>query len=244
MLMAAINKTKSRLLLAKKIVIIGSTVLILGAVSTITPIFANIGAALLSLYSTLSLDNIDKADSIIVLGGGLTRDSKGAIALNHYSQSRANQTIISYQNQPATIITSGVESPWINDYLQEKLNNQAQIITENASMNTCENARFSAKLLTHYQLPKTAYLITDRYHMARARRQFAQAGIATVATPADLAIPLNWLTPRNNLVHTRRTIYEIVALARDIIVPQVNCRSSEQVSIEQLHTPRRQAKLF
>lgn len=224
---------------------IGSVIIIIGAVSVVTPIFATVGSGLLSLYSAITLPKIaDDASAIVVLGGGLTKDNDGQIILNHYSQSRADAAIKAYQAHAHTIITSGAESPWLMDYLNQKLGAQAVIISDNASMNTCENAIFSAKLITHHELPKTVYLVTDRYHMARARRQFAQAGIATIAIDAPLAIAPSWLKPKDNLIHTRRTVYEIAALARDIVAPQDNCRTSDEISLEEISTPRRKPKLF
>lgn len=223
---------------------IGGGVIVIGAVSLVTPIFADVGSGLLSLYSTLTLPKTDKdAGAIVVLGGGLTKNDSGQIILNHYSQSRADATIKQYQHHAQPIITSGAESPWLMDYLNQALST-AVIISDNASMNTCENAIFSAKLIAHHELPTTVYLITDRYHMARARRQFAQAGINTIAIDAPLAIETNWLNPKDNLIHTRRTIYEIAALARDIFAPQDNCRTSNQISLEEISTPRRKPKLF
>ena len=62
--------------------------------------------------------------------------------------------------------------------------------------------------------------MTDRYHMARARCQFAKAGIHTIPALHSLAIRSSWQNPKDNLIHTRRTIYELVALARDIITPK------------------------
>ena len=214
--------------------------------SVFTPLFADAGVALLSAYSKLTLPSIDQpASSIVILGGGLTRDQQGDIVLNHYSQSRADKAIALHRDSPLNIITSGAESPWLRDYLNLHLDrSRVVIINENASMNTCENAVFTAKLLAHHELPTTAYLVTDRYHMARARRQFARAGIDTIAAPAMLHIRPSWSKPSNNLIHSRRTLYEIAALARDIIAPQPNCRSSDEISIEEISTPRRKPKLF
>ncbi|MFB6349123.1 YdcF family protein [Moraxella sp. ZJ142] len=228
-----------------RFIIIGSIGVAVIVASMLTPIFANVGTGLLSLYSTLTLPKVSTpASSIVLLGGGLTRSSTGNITLNHYSQSRADQAISLHHDKPLNIITSGVESPWLRDYLLEHLGQKAIIINENASMNTCENAVFTAKLLSHHELPTTAYLVTDRYHMARARRQFAKAGIDTIAIPAPLAISPSWTRPKDNLIHTRRTIYEIAALMRDIFAPQENCRTDNQISIEEISTPRREPKLF
>lgn len=206
-----------------------------------TPIFANIGVFFLDTFSQFTLKSTKEPIAITVLGGGLTQDN-GQIILNHYSQSRINSTHQLHEEIGLPIIASGVESPWFNDYLNSL--KKPIIASDNASMNTCENAIFTAKLLDHHELPKSVYLVTDRYHMARARRQFARAGIDTTPYVAPLFIPLTWQDPKSNLIHSRRTIYEIVALMRDIFRPQRNCRSADQISIEEISTPRRKPKIF
>lgn len=214
-------------------------------ITPFTPIFANISVFLLDSFSFLTIKDADKPSTLVVLGGGLTKKN-GEIILNHYSQSRADKAISYYQTTPIIIITSGVESPWLQDYLRSKLQHSTPpiIISDNASMNTCENAVFTTKLLEHHELPKSIYLITDRYHMARARRQFARMGINTLPQPAPLSIPLTWTNTKNNLVHSRRAMYEIAALARDVFRPQNNCRTSNQISLKEISMPRRKAKIF
>lgn len=251
-MVATTNRPKKRtsimrcvVLKSLKFIAMGGTVILIGVASALTPIFANLGVGLLNLYSALTLATVqDEATSIVVLGGGLTKNSAGTISLNHFTQSRANAAIHLHNLYPLSMITSGAESPWLRDYLIEHIGTKVVIINENASMNTCENAVFTAKLLSHHELSTTVYLVTDRYHMARARRQFAKAGIHTIAAPAPLAIRPSWRNPKDNLIHTRRTIYELVALARDIVTPQANCRTTDEISIEEIATPRRQPKLF
>ncbi len=213
-----------------------------------TPLFSAMGAGVLFLFSVITLPSSDITDTnppqnIIVLGGGLTKNTDQDIILNHYSQSRASHATVFYETHPLPIITSGAESPWLQEYISAKLPD-VFLLSDNASMNTCENAVFTAKLLDYHELPKTAYLITDRYHMARARRQFAKAGIATLPEVAPMVIKTSWLSPKDNLVHSRRTVYELGALARDIFRPQSDCRSSDAISIEEISTPRRKAKIF
>lgn len=213
----------------------------------LTPLFANLGVMLLSIFSNITLTtSTNTPSSIVVLGGGLTNNKQTppTIILNHYSQARAAHALMLSQQTSLPIITSGVESPWLRDYLTATDTNKPIVIGENASMNTCENAIFTAKLLHHHELPTDVYLVTDRYHMARARRQFALAGVNTHPHDAPLAVSLGWLSPKQNLIHSRRVVYEFIALARDIISPQNNCRSYHNISIEEISTPRRQVSSF
>lgn len=219
-------------------------ILIILCVLPFTPLFANLSVWALSLFSNTTLPRTHTTPtSIVLLGGGLTKSTDGEITLNSYSQTRATQAYHLQQSTDLPIITSGVESPWLRDHLIA-INKNAVIISENASMNTCENAVFTAKLLRHHELANAVYLVTDRYHMARARRQFALAGIITIPFDAPLLAPLSWHTPRQNLAHSRRAIYEIAALSRDILRPQNNCRTDSQIDIGEISTPRRAPKVF
>ncbi len=243
--MAVSNKLVHKKLIRAGIIIAALTAI--GAVSVVTPIFSQVGTRLLSIYSKITLPNMgaEDAKAIIVLGGGLTSNRDGEIILNHYSRSRADTAIRLQKLTGNNIITSGVESPWLSDYIKQNIHNDSvAILPENASMNTCENARFTAKLLSYHELPMRAYLVTDRYHMARAQRQFALAGISTIAYPAALAIDANWLDIKGNLAHSRRTVYELAAIMRDIIAPQNDCRSASDISIDAIITPRRAPHLF
>ncbi len=158
---------------------------------------------------------------------------KPDIVLNDYTLKRM-QTVMQYQrNNPLPIILTGVDAPWMQDWLYNY--NIKNVITENASMNTCENARFTAKRL-HLQ---DVYLVTDAYHMTRARRQFALNGIHALPIPAPLPMEKGWLEPKNNAQHSRRTLYELAAYARDVFVPQDNCRQASEVSFETLLRSRK-----
>ena len=158
---------------------------------------------------------------------------KPDIVLNAYTLKRM-QTVMQHQrHKPLPIVLTGVDAPWMQDWLYNY--DIKNVITENASMNTCENARFTAKRL---QLQEV-YLVTDAYHMTRARRQFALNGIHTFPVPAPLPMEKGWLQPKHNAQHSRRTLYELAAYARDIFIPQDDCRQASEVSFETLLRSRK-----
>lgn len=178
----------------------------------------------------------------IVLGGGLAKQDNNTIALNSFSYVRVKSAYHAWHAYPLPILTSGVESPWLKDMLAwEHYRHQdakiMQLLSDSASLNTCENAFFSGQRLALTELGNQAYLVTDRYHMARARRQFAQAGIHTIGIEAPLPWAQGIFAPQANLAHSRRALYEVVALARDVLRPQNDCR--KQISLLELQTPRR-----
>ena len=156
--------------------------------------------------------------------------------LNRYSLNRARTAAGAYHDLPLPIVLSGAEAPWLGQWLIE--HGIDGLISENASMNTCENARFTAKRIPLHHV----YLITDSYHMARARRQFALNGINSTPLSAPLPVRRDWMKPAQNLSHSRRAVYEIAAYLRDVIRPQMNCRHADDVTSQQLLTPRGSAK--
>ncbi len=253
-----------------KYLIIG---LLLIALSTLTPMFSwTVGYVLGWIGDWYGKDD-STPSAYVILGGGLTERShngKPLIVLNNYTVIRTQTLWRSFYNTPLPIITSGVESPWIIDgmvHLAKKdgitlsistpeqstysAQNHAIIISENASMNTCENARFSAYLIdnekknnTNLNINHHVYLISDWYHMARARRQFALANLATTPIVAPMPTQTAWSNPSANFDHSRRAFYESVALLRDIFKPQKNCRNPDLLGVDTLKTPRRYPKTF
>lgn len=215
--------------------LLGSTAIILVLVSLFTPLFSR---AVVYVFDHLPLPAIPAADmgstpsAYVVLGGGLTNDNNNQIILNGYSLNRIRTAAIAYHDLPLPIIISGAEAPWMSQWLIE--HGIDEPISENASMNTCENARFTAKRVPLYHV----YLVTDNYHMARARRQFALNGINSTPINAPLPVSLDWMEPAQNLSHSRRAVYEIAAYLRDVLRPQLDCRLADEVSIQQLLTPR------
>lgn len=163
------------------------------------------------------------AQAIVVLGGGLTRDRQGNITPNSYTRSRLMQAISQHRTTQLPIFLTGVESRYMQKFLQEH-GESAQWL-ESRSMNTCENARFSALLLQRLGGAPRVELVTDKWHIPRARWLFAMNGIETVPIPAALpGDPTPWWPDSRNLTHTRRAVYELVAFTRDRWFGVVGCR--------------------
>ena len=219
--------------------VLGSTSVILVLISLFTPLFSQ---AVVYIFTLLPLPKVpamamnSPPTAYVVLGGGLTNDNNNQIILNRYSLNRARTAAGAYHDLPLPIVLSGAEAPWLGQWLIE--HGIDGLISENASMNTCENARFTAKRIPLHHV----YLITDSYHMARARRQFALNGINSTPLSAPLPVRRDWMKPAQNLSHSRRAVYEIAAYLRDVIRPQMNCRHADDVTSQQLLTPRGTAK--
>jgi len=163
------------------------------------------------------------AQAIVVLGGGLGRDHTREIVPNTFTELRLSQAILQQQATGLPLFLSGVEAPWMQQWLLAQ--GVEAVWLEPRSMNTCENARFSALLLLKQGGAARIELVTDAYHMPRARRLFAQNGIDAVPVVAPLpADPSVWWPDRRNLVHTRRALHELAASVRDLWVGEINCR--------------------
>ena len=215
--------------------ILGSTSVILMLISLFTPLFSQAVVYVLMLLPLPAMPSVATSSpptAYVVLGGGLTNDNNNQIILNRYSLNRARTAAGAYHDLPLPIVLSGAEAPWLGQWLIE--HGIDGLISENASMNTCENARFTAKRIPLHHV----YLITDSYHMARARRQFALNGINSTPLSAPLPVRRDWMKPAQNLSHSRRAVYEIAAYLRDVIRPQMNCRHANDVTAQQLLTPR------
>lgn len=218
--------------------LLGSTMIILVLVSLFTPLFSR---AVVYMFQHLPLSAMPPTatssppTAYVILGGGLTNDNNNQIILNGYSLNRVRTAATAYHDLPLPIVLSGAEAPWMNQWLIE--HGIEGSISENASMNTCENARFIAKRIPLQHV----YLVTDSYHMARARRQLALNGINSTPLSAPLPVNRDWMEPAQNLSHSRRAVYEIAAYLRDVLRPQSDCRRADEVTIEQLLTPRGKA---
>lgn len=167
----------------------------------------------------------DSAHVIVVLGGGLGRDSARNIVVNSFTEMRLKKAVEQKQNNPLPILLSGVEAPYMQSWLKQ--HGVDALLLEDRSMNTCENTRFSSLLLQKKGGAPKVKLITDAYHMPRARRLFAINGIDTVPIDAPLPIaPTEWQPSRINLMHSRRATYEAIATLRDVWVGETNCRET------------------
>lgn len=161
--------------------------------------------------------------AIVVLGGGLTADEQGNIIPNAYTTARYQTALRLAHQTGLPLMISGVEAPYIKRQIDTS--GVKLLPFEGRSMNTCENARFTALLLQQNGSTPSVYLVTDAWHMARARRLFGQNGVFT--QPAAAPLPdesKSWWPSSRHLQASRRAFYELVATLRDRWFGEVNCR--------------------
>lgn len=148
-------------------------------------------------YTNTSRVNIYSSSSVIVvLGGGGSHFNK--VEEPHIiSYSRL---VAAYQlyykscqiKQPCKILVSGKggsnnkgEAELFRQSFENMGVPKSDIIIENKSMNTYENAKYSSKLL-HELMPSKVYLVTSGFHMKRAVALFHTFGISPTPYVSDL----------------------------------------------------------
>jgi uncharacterized SAM-binding protein YcdF (DUF218 family) len=77
------------------------------------------------------------------------------------------------------------EADFVKDQLLQMGVAKEDILSENQSRNTYENAVFSKKLLDSLQLKSPYLLITSAMHMKRSQRVFSKVGLNTIAYPCN-----------------------------------------------------------
>jgi len=151
------------------------------------PLTANL--AIHSLEYTFIPPQKLNGDVIIMLGGGATLDSpdfSGTGGLSGSAPSRLLTTLRIHNKTNLPIILSGgkvyastgTESEIAKRQLLDLNINKNNIIIENSSRTTTENAKFTAKILNKYHFSKPI-IVTSAFHMKRSMMNFSNAGIKT-----------------------------------------------------------------
>jgi uncharacterized SAM-binding protein YcdF (DUF218 family) len=156
-----------------------------------------VGASLLiapleEVYKVPPKDLRDSCQYLVVLGGGIKRGAPFLELkndLNEDSFKRAVGAYLLYKEKPRKIVTSGYsvsdlypEGEIMKDLLVTLGVEEGDILAENRSRDTFENALFVAKMVGN----RRVCLITSAYHMGRAVYLFSQAGVKNlIPVPVD-----------------------------------------------------------
>ncbi|WP_226002763.1 YdcF family protein [Paenibacillus sp. BJ-4] len=136
-----------------------------------------------------------QGDVIVVLGGGATAGTPDINGQGNLLGSAANRLLTAARLHEATglpILFSGGQvfgdSGNEADIAQRQLLGLGipakDILIENRSLNTQQNAAFTARILKQHQLTKPI-LVTSAFHMPRAALEFQRAGIQVTPYPTD-----------------------------------------------------------
>lgn len=136
------------------------------------------------------VDRAQAADVIVVLGAGLRRDNQPGLALTRRA---AHAAALWQKGYAAVVICSGgnpgsrarSEAAACAELLQADGVPASAIIQEDQSRSTEENAIYTRALMTEMGW-QTAIVVSDGFHLFRARRLFVNAGIPALTSPADV----------------------------------------------------------
>lgn len=134
------------------------------------------------------IDRAQQADVIVVLGAGVTRDSRPGPALTRRSKRAAE---LWQQGLAPQLICSGGQPGYATrseaDACREVLEGQGVLATaiflEEQSRSTEENARFTRAVMDAHGW-RTAIVVSDGYHLLRAAWLFNNQGIPNYTSPA------------------------------------------------------------
>lgn len=153
------------------------------------------GSLCLTVHLYGLADQAQHADAIVVLGAGLRRDGRPGPALTRRSERAAELWRASLA--PVVICTGGrpgqsqrSEADACSELLRERGVPAEFILLEDESRSTEENAMFTKVILDERSWDDVV-LVSDGYHLLRARWLFEGQGITVYTSPAG-GDPLQW----------------------------------------------------
>ena len=166
-----------------------------------------------SKYLPLGLEDIQRADKIVLLFGGRETDVlRGSEVLRiSYLGNQEVKIIISGTDPllPTSEEALGVKRFFVSRGLSEK-----NIIIEGQSRNTWENIRNVKEIVEE----KPFFLVTSAYHMERAKKEFEKVEANPISAPTDFKIKtekynaLDFLPDAQNLRKSDLAIHEYLGI--------------------------------
>ena len=181
-------------------------------------------------YPPPSLTEVEKGDIIIMLGGGAIQDSQDVDGEGTLCASPANRLLTAVRlhkmlDLPILLsggqvyADSGAEALIALRILQTLDVPPEKILVEGKSINTTQNAIFSAQILRDKNFHKPI-LVTSAFHMRRAVLNFQQQGFEVIPYPSD------FLVPRDPKFHYTKLRPQAEALLLNVTVMQEVLRTA------------------
>jgi uncharacterized SAM-binding protein YcdF (DUF218 family) len=150
------------------------------------------------LERDVSLPARPEGDVIILLGGGLIEgvpDLSGSGTPSHDMQARLVTAVRLQRTLRLPVIISGgavheyrtAEAPVVRRFLLDLGVPKDQVIIEDKSRDTLENARYTAKICADRGF-RHPLLVTSAYHMRRSVKAFASQGMNVLPIPAQFQV--------------------------------------------------------
>jgi uncharacterized SAM-binding protein YcdF (DUF218 family) len=189
-----------------------------------TPFFANFLIGTLERgYGSRAMSAVSEAEAIVLLGGATRGDTHmGTLPdLNQHADRLVHAVSLYKAGKAPLILLSGgsasgsrPEAQQMRDVLGVMGVPAKNLILENASRDTHDNAVFSAQILRDRGI-KRILLVTSAYHMRRAMALFEAEGLEVEAAPTDYqqlvaepVIPI-WLPGVGSLARTSNALHEM-----------------------------------
>ncbi|MDQ0243658.1 uncharacterized SAM-binding protein YcdF (DUF218 family) [Bacillus fengqiuensis] len=174
-----------------------------------------------SLEARYEPPEVVQGDVIVMLGGGATSDTPDITGEGHLSGSAANRLLTAarlYHETKLPVIVSG-GSVYSDSGLEAEIAKRQlidlgvpkeNILTETRSLNTKQNALYTKEIMEERKW-EHPIVVTSAFHMERAVRNFAQAGLEAQPYPTDYKKSFALEAHPNNFVPTSST-YTGIAL--------------------------------
>lgn len=164
-------------------------------------------------------------EAIVILGGGILADEREApnesMLSGHTLQRVVHGARVAQWTGLAVLVSGGLLHP--ADESEAKV--MARVLTEQLkqpvawiegeSLNTDMNATLSAKMLGEVGIEHIV-LVTEAFHMHRARRAFEQAGLKVTPAPHNYLggqgrpLSTTWMPTRESVARTSLALHEII----------------------------------
>ena len=160
-------------------------------------------------------------NAVVLLGAGTVRTTAGTVEPTLFANGRINEALALYRECKAggndcklevsggdAMHTGQPEAMAYGALLQRLGVPAGDLLLEPRSMNTWQNAQFSAPLLRGYRAQQVV-LVSSATHLSRASLYFSHFGIATVPARGDWLAPLmDWWPQSWNFAATDVALHE------------------------------------
>ncbi len=141
------------------------------------------------------------SEAIVVLGGMASFEDANKRVVFSSSGDRLMQSLDLYSKGKAKrIVISGgsgnltggqkPESEFVKEFLIRLGYSDSLVYAENQSINTAQNAEFTAALFNRHKWPKNIILVTSAFHLYRASQCFEKWGFHVVGYGTDPLMPV------------------------------------------------------
>jgi len=185
-------------------------------------------ALLYPLEHNFKKDNITPS-AVVVLGGGSNPNDVLKAMPDAFKREVYGILIAKQKKLPLIFTGGGVLKTKEAQNAKEDIklitktcNCKIKTYFESKSLNTYQNALFSAELFSKLNIPKNIYLVTSAYHMKRSVILFKKAGFKIIPKPVGFFYnpqycALDLLPQAGNFYHSYKAIHEYIGILRAML---------------------------